>query len=38
MSPFQPLVYIGVLNKSTVSESRKVLCDDLYGESESFTE
>ena len=28
----------GILNKSTVSESRKVPCDDLCGESESFTE
>ena len=27
-----------LLNKSTVSESRKVPCDDLCGESESFTE
>ena len=27
----------GILNKSTVSESRKVPCDDLCGESESFT-
>ena len=34
MSPFQPLV----LNKSTVSESRKVPCDNLCGESERFTE
>ena len=28
----------GILNKSTVSESRNVPCDDLCGESESFTE
>ena len=28
----------GILNKSIVSESRKVPCDDLCGESESFTE
>ena len=28
----------GILNKSTVSESRKVSRDDLCGESESFTE
>ena len=28
----------GILNKSTVSESRKVPCDDLCGESDSFTE
>ena len=28
----------GILNKSTVYESRKVPCDDLRGESESFTE
>ena len=28
----------GILIKSTVSESRKVPCDDLCGESESFTE
>ena len=27
-----------ILNKSTVSESRKVPCDDLCGESESFKE
>ena len=27
-----------ILNKSTVSELRKVPCDDLCGESESFTE
>ena len=28
----------GILNESIVSESRKVPCDDLCGESESFTE
>ena len=28
----------GILNKSIVSESRKVPCDDLCGESERFTE
>ena len=28
----------GILNKSTVSELKKVPCDDLCGESESFTE
>ena len=28
----------GILNKSMVSESRKVPCDDLCGESERFTE
>ena len=28
----------GILNKSIVSESRKVPCDDLCGESEIFTE
>ena len=39
MSPFQPLVFTsGILNKLTVSESRKVPCDDLCGEGESFTE
>ena len=38
MCPFQPLVYIRDLNKSIVSESRKVPCDDLCGESERFTE
>ena len=27
-----------ILNKSTVSESRKVLCDGLCGESKSFME
>ena len=27
----------GILNKSIVSESRKVPCDDLCGESERFT-
>ena len=37
MSPFQPLVYVRDLEKTTVSESRKVPCDDLCGESESFT-
>ena len=38
MSPFQPLILSGILNKSSVSESRKVACDNLCGESESFTE
>ena len=38
MSPFQPLVTSGILNKSIVSKSRKVPCDDLCGERESFTE
>ena len=28
----------GILNKSTVSELRKVPCDDLCGESKSFME
>ena len=28
----------GILNKSTVSESRNVPCDDLCGESETFME
>ena len=28
----------GILNKSIVSASRKVPCDDLCGESERFTE
>ena len=28
----------GILNKSTVSESRKVPCDDLRGEREIFTD
>ena len=28
----------GILNKSTVSELRKVPCDDLCGDGESFTE
>ena len=38
MSPFQPLVTSGILNKSIISESSKVPCDDLCGESDSFTE
>ena len=37
-SPFQPLFTSGILNISTVSESRKVPCDNLCGESETFTE
>ena len=38
MSPFQSLVTSGILNKSIVRESSKVPCDDLCGESDSFTE
>ena len=28
----------GIFNKSTVSESRKAPCDDLWGESKIFTD
>ena len=38
MCPFNRWFTSGILNKSIVSESRKVPCDDLCGESERFTE